>query len=241
MAAGLRKVPYRDDREDLDGLADAVRETGARLVYLANPDNPMGSWHSAEAVCAFAEALPDDCVLCLDEAYGEFAPAGTLPALDALPANVVRMRTFSKAYGLAGLRVGYAIAAPELAGAFDKVRNHFGLGGLPQAAARAALGDQEHLRAVVRAVEQARERIATIGRENGMMPLPSGTNFQTLDTGGNGEMAHALVQALAGHGVFVRMPFVAPGDRCIRVSAGPNEELDLFERALPKALAELGR
>ena len=112
----LRKVPYRDDREDLHGLADAAREIGARLVYLANPDNPMGSWHSAEAVSAFAKALSEDCVLCLDEAYGEFAPAGTLPPLDDMPANAVRMRTFSKAYGLAGLRVGYAIAAPELAG-----------------------------------------------------------------------------------------------------------------------------
>ena len=237
FGGALRKVPYRDDREDLDGLLDAARETGARLVYLANPDNPMGTWHEAGAVAAFADALPADCVLCLDEAYGEFAPKGVLASLEPMRANLIRMRTFSKAYGLAGLRVGYAIAPAHLARAFDKVRNHFGMGGPSLAAAKAALEDRDHLREVLDLVDASRRRIATIGVKNGLEPIASATNFQTLDTGRDGDFARRLVAELARRGVFVRMPFVAPQDRCIRVSCGPDAEVDIFERELPAALA----
>ena len=233
----LHKVPYREDREDLGGLLAKVRETGARLVYLANPDNPMGTWHLAEAVASFADALPADCVLCLDEAYGEFAPDGVLPPLEPVRANVVRMRTFSKAYGLAGLRVGYAITAAPLAKAFDKVRNHFGTGGPAQAAAVAALADGAHLESVRENVATAKRRIVRIGAANGLRAVESATNFQTLDTGRDGDFARAVVAALAERGVFIRMPFVAPQDRCIRISCAPDAELDVFEGALPDALA----
>src|SRR5690606_8403259 len=125
----LVTVPYRDDREDLDGLLDAVRREDAPLVYFANPDNPMGSWHSAEEVLDFARAVPETTMLILDEAYGETAPEGTIPPADALidRPNVIRTRTFSKAYGLAGSRIGYVIASEGTAAAFDKIRNHFGL------------------------------------------------------------------------------------------------------------------
>ena len=237
-AGTLRTVPYRDDHEDPDALLAAAHEHGAKLVYLANPDNPMGTWHGAERVRDFAKALPEGCVLCLDEAYGEFAPAGTLPPLDALGDNVVRMRTFSKAYGLAGLRVGYALAAPQMAASFNKVRNHFGLGTVAQAAAVAALRDRDHLASVVRAVEGAEERIARVARREGLRPIDSATNFVALDCGRDGAFARAVVAALGRRGVFVRMPFTAPEDRCIRVSAGPDHELDLFEAALGPALRE---
>ncbi len=157
--AALRRVPYRDDHEDLDALAAAAIETGARLVYLANPDNPMGTWHDAEAIADLLRALPADCVLCLDEAYADLAPPEAIPALDAQDDRVIRMRTFSKAHGLAGLRVGYAIAHPELIGAFDRVRLHFGLGRVAQAGALAALGDAGWVAEVSARVAQSRDAI----------------------------------------------------------------------------------
>jgi histidinol-phosphate aminotransferase len=138
-------VPYRDDAPDLDALAGAARATGAPLVYLANPDNPTGTWHRAEAVTDLVARLPEDAVLCLDEAYADVAPRTALPPLDPSDPRVIRMRTFSKAHGLAGLRVGYALGHPELIAAFDRVRNHFGMGRVAQAGALAALGDTDHL------------------------------------------------------------------------------------------------
>ncbi len=143
----LVTVPYRDDREDLDALLDAVRRENAALVYLSNPDNPMGTWHSAEAVTEFAQALPETAMLVLDEAYGETAPASALPAIAALAdlPNVLRFRTFSKAYGLAGQRVGYVFGVEETVSMFHRVRNHFGVNRLGQAAALAALTDQNWL------------------------------------------------------------------------------------------------
>ncbi|MEM6391043.1 MAG: aminotransferase class I/II-fold pyridoxal phosphate-dependent enzyme, partial [Pseudomonadota bacterium] len=108
----LHQVPYRDDAEDPEALLSKAREVDAALIYLANPDNPMGSWHSAQTIQAMIDALPAGAVLCLDEAYGEFAPEGTLPPLDMRNPQVIRMRTFSKAYGMAGARIGYAMGAP---------------------------------------------------------------------------------------------------------------------------------
>ncbi len=122
-------MPYVADREDLNGLLEAVKRENAPLVYFANPDNPMGSWWDADSIIAFARALPETCLMILDEAYSETAPAGSVPAMEALidQPNVLRMRTFSKAYGLAGARIGYAIGTPETVVAFDKIRNHFGM------------------------------------------------------------------------------------------------------------------
>ncbi|MEM6972562.1 MAG: pyridoxal phosphate-dependent aminotransferase [Pseudomonadota bacterium] len=236
--ARLVTVPYRDDAEDMDALAAAARTEGARLVYLANPDNPMGSWHDAEKVAAFARALPPGCMLCLDEAYGEFAPAGTLPALEALGANTIRFRTFSKAHGLAGLRLGYAIADPAVAAAFDRVRNHFGVNAMAQAAGAASIADARHLSSVIARTAASRTRLAGIAKENGLEALPSATNFVAIDCGEDGALARRVLQGLIARDVFVRMPGVAPLDRCIRVGAGTDRDLDLFAAALPAALRE---
>jgi len=233
----LVKVPYRDDREDPEALLDALRATGAGLVYLANPDNPMGTWHPAATVEAMVAALPGDALLILDEAYVDFAPEGTAPAIDPGDPRVLRLRTFSKAYGMAGARVGYAIGAPDLIRSFDKLRNHFGVGRLAQAGALAAIGDQDWLRHVVEQVGASRDRIASVGRQNGLAPVDSATNFVALDCGGDGALARRVLAELTRRGLFVRMPAAAPLDRCIRVTAGLPSEVELLAEALPAALA----
>lgn len=237
FGARLEEVPYREDREDLPALIARAAATGARLVYVANPDNPMGSHWSGADIEAALETLPAGTLLCLDEAYAEFAPDDALPQIGPDDPRVIRMRTFSKAHGLAGARIAYAIAAPSLAAAFDRVRNHFGVNRMAQAAALAALHDGEHLATVKAATERAKARIASIARNAGLVPLPSATNFVTIDLGADGKLARALVAALAEHGVFVRMPFLAPQDRAIRVTVGTDAALDVFEDVLPAALA----
>lgn len=238
----LVTTPYLDDHENLDGLLDLVKSENAPLVYFANPDNPMGSWWEASEVETFAKALPDNCLLILDEAYCETAPQSAVPSVRALIGlpNVLRMRTFSKAYGLAGARVGYAIGTLGNVQAFDKIRNHFGMSRVSVAAALAALKDQPYLREVVGKIIAARERITAIALENGLSPLPSATNFVAIDCHRDGAYAKSIVDGLMDHGVFIRMPGVAPLNRCIRVSAGPDDKLDLFAEALPKVLAKIG-
>jgi histidinol-phosphate aminotransferase len=233
----LVTVPYAGDHEDPAALMAKAAEVGAKLVYLANPDNPMGTWHGAETVQAMIEAVPDGTLLVLDEAYVEFAPEGTAPPLDPDDARVIRMRTFSKAYGMAGARVGYAIGAPALISAFNKVRNHFGMARISQAGALAALADRDYLLDLRARVSVARGRIADIAAANGLTALPSAANFVAIDCGADGDFARRVLAELIARDIFVRMPFVAQQDRCIRVTAGAPADLDRFERALPEALA----
>ena len=235
----LHMVPYTADHEDPAHLAAKAHEVAAKLVYIANPDNPMGTYHKGPEIERLVAAIPDDALLILDEAYIDFAPDDALPKLAANDPRVIRMRTFSKAYGLAGARVGYAIGHPTLISAFDRVRNHFGMSRISQAGALAALADQDYLRKTVANVAASRARIAQIAADNGLTCIPSATNFVAIDCGQDGAFARKLVTALGALGIFVRMPFVAPQDRCIRVSCGPAPEMALFAQALPQALAQI--
>jgi histidinol-phosphate aminotransferase len=233
----LVTVPYENDRESLDGLLAAVRRENAPLVYLSNPDNPMGSWWSAADIQRFIEALPETTMLILDEAYGELGPASALPAVDVGRPNLVRMRTFSKAYGLAGIRCGYAFGEAQVIRDFEKIRNHYGVSRMAQIAGLAALQDQAYLDTVVSRVAAGRTRIAEIAQSNGLTPLPSATNFVTIDCGRDGAFALKVLEAMLARDVFIRKP-MAPGlDRCIRVSVGLDHELDIFAEELPGALA----
>ena len=234
----LHKVPYRDDREDTEALLARAAEVDAKLVYLSNPDNPMGSWHGADVLEAMIEALPEGTLLVLDEAYIDYAPEGTAARVAADDPRVIRMRTFSKAYGMAGARVGYALAAAPLISAFDKIRNHFGMNRAAQAGARAALRDQSWLAHVVAEAAKSREEIARIARANGLAALPSATNFVAVDCGGDGARARAVLNGLLARGIFVRMPGVAPLDRCIRIGTGTEADMAALAEALPGALAE---
>lgn len=237
----LHRVPYKGDHEDPEALLAAAHQHHPKLVYLSNPDNPMGSHHPAAAITDLIDALPEGSLLILDEAYIDLAPPGTAPVIAPDDPRVIRFRTFSKGYGMAGLRVGYAITAPELAQAFDKIRNHFGMGRIAQAGALAALADQPWLASVQARVAEGRARLADIARANGALPLPSATNFVTMDLGRDGDFARATLRELTQRGVFVRMPGVAPLDRCLRVSVGDSTALDVVEEALPQALAAAGR
>ncbi|GAA6163183.1 pyridoxal phosphate-dependent aminotransferase [Pelagimonas sp. KU-00592-HH] len=236
----LHKVPYTDDHEDLPALIAKAAEVDAKLVYFANPDNPMGTWVSGDSIKAALDTLPDGTLLVLDEAYVEFAPEGTAPDLDIEDPRVIRMRTFSKAYGMAGARVGYAMGAADLIRNFEKIRNHFGMNRAAQAAALEALNDQAWLDTTCRNVAASRETITRIAADNGLSALPSATNFVAIDCGRDGAYAKAVLDGLVARGVFVRMPFVTPQNRCIRVSCGRPEDLAILARELPQVLAELG-
>lgn len=233
----LHTVPYHNDQPDLAGLAAKAREVGARIVYLANPDNPMGCMLPRDAVSDCLDRLPQDCLLVLDEAYVEFARQGVALPINTTDPRVIHMRTFSKAYGLAGARIAYAIGAPDLIGAFDRVRNHFGVNRLAQAGALAALNDTAYMAQVLDHVSTAKTRITQIAAAHNLRALPSATNFVTIDCGQDGDFARAVVHALGARDVFIRMPFVAPQDRCLRISCGPKVELDLLAQHLPDALA----
>ena len=236
----LVTTPYVNDREDPSSLLDLARREQARLIYFANPDNPMGSWWNAAAVEDFIAKLPAGALLMLDEAYGEFAPPGTLPPLDVSNPNVLRFRTFSKAYGLAGMRLGYCIGHASLISAFDKIRNHFGVTRMGQIAGIAALDDQDHLQDVVARVAAAKAEIGAIAKANGLTALVSATNFVTVDCGRDGDFAKRVLDHLVAAGVFVRMPGVAPLNRCIRITAGSPEDLRCLAVELPKALSAAG-
>lgn len=236
----LHKVAYRDDREDLPALMAKAGDVDAKLVYFANPDNPMASWTQGANIIAALETLPEGTLLLLDEAYIDFAPEGTAPEIDIEDPRVIRMRTFSKAYGMAGARVGYAMGARELIQSFDKIRNHFGMNRAAQAGALAALEDQDYLAQTVANVAEARQEITRIAAANGLTALPSATNFVAIDCGRDAEFAKAVLDGLVARGIFVRMPFVAPQNRCIRVSCGRPQDVALFAEELPKVLAELG-
>ncbi len=237
FGADLHTVPYLDDRQDPAALFAKAAEVDAKLVYLCNPDNPMGSWRAGRDIVEAMDALPDGTLLLLDEAYVECAPEGTAAPVDIDDPRVIRMRTFSKVYGMAGARVGYAMGAEEMITAFNKVRNHFGMTRIAQAGAMAALSDQDWIGDVKGQIATARNRITDIARDNGLTPLPSATNFVAIDCGRDGAFAKAVLDGLVAAGIFVRMPFAAPQNRCIRVSCGRPGDLDAFAAALPGALA----
>ncbi len=239
--AALDTVPYdANDREDIDALIARAQVMRPKLLYFSNPDNPTGSFHEAEAVERLIEGTPQETILILDEAYCDLAPPSALPPSNLMRPNLLRFRTLSKAYGMAGARLGYAFGKPETVAQFDKVRNHFGVSRVTQAGALAAIEDQGYLREAIAKITAAREKLARIARRHGLTPLPSATNFVAIDCGGDGDHARAVLAAILKRGVFIRMPGVAPLDRMIRVTVGPDEDLALFDQALGEALAEVG-
>jgi histidinol-phosphate aminotransferase len=213
---------------DLDAMARAVSER-TQVVIVCNPNNPTGTSVGAEAFDRFVAGLPEDVVLVIDEAYGEYARRADFP--DALawvarrPATVV-LRTFSKIYGLAGLRVGYAVAGAELAGYLERARLPFNVNSLSEVAACAALEDEEHVSSARR---RNAEGLAYLERELGELGLetwPSDANFILVRTGED------VYEPLLREGVIVR-PMGGYGmPDCVRVTVGLPEENERFVKAL---------
>ncbi len=239
-AAGARSVvvpalPREDVHapmgHDLDAMANALRED-VRLVYLANPNNPTGTWFDLVALRSFLDRVPRDVLVVVDEAYGEYMQAPGLASSLALRGdfpNLIVTRTFSKAYALAGLRVGYLVADASVVAVLERLRESFNVNAVAQAAATAALGDGEHLRRSIESNAQARMRLAEALGALGWTTLPSQTNFLLMDLGDD---ASVLESKLFGKGVIVR-PMGGYGlPQTLRVSIGSPVENERLLEAL---------
>ncbi len=204
---------------DLDALQAAVTPA-TRLVYIDNPNNPTGTWFDAAAFARFMDAVPDDVLVVVDEAYAELADAAEFAsALALLPRyrNLVVTRTFSKAYALAGLRIGYAMANAALAAMLERARESFNLGLVAQAAATAALADRAWLADTVQRNRLERAALATALRARGFAVAPSQANFLLVETGA----ATARIEAgLLAAGIVLR-PMAGYGlPTCLRITVG---------------------
>ncbi len=233
-----RLVPMRGLTHDLVAMAAAVDE-GTRLVYVANPNNPTGTWNRRAEVEELLGRLPPPVLLVLDEAYFEYVDEPDYPdgvALVRRGEPVVVLRTFSKVYGLAGLRVGYGVATPAVIDAVDTVREPFNSNAVGQAAALAALEDEDHVRRTVALCHGERPRVQGALAERGLEVEPGLGNFLFVDTARPGG---EVFRRLLDQGVIVR-PLGAYGfPRCLRISLGTPEENDRLLAALDRALAEV--
>ena len=224
---------------DLDVLLARIRSSGAKLVFLANPDNPTGTLTSAADIAYFLRRLPSSCILLLDEAYAEFAAENSFLPREAMQPNLVRLRTFSKAYGLAGIRVGYIVADPLIVTTLDRIRLHFGVSKLSQEMALAAYGDDAFLAEIVDQTARGRAHYRDIARSLGLATLPSPANFVTFDFG-DAVRAKAMAEWLEESDVFIRRPTDAPLDRFIRVTVGTIEARDYFAKSLAAGMKRIG-
>jgi histidinol-phosphate aminotransferase len=228
------KVPLVDFNNDLMAMAAAVTER-TRLVFLTNPHNPTGGYRPYAQIADFANDLPDDCVLVLDEAYNEYVEDEDSQeglSLKQEKENVIILRTFSKIYGLCGLRVGYGIADPAVSAQVDKVRQPFNVNMLAQAAAEKALSLEGRL-----SERRAQNRNGRVQLYDGLSALevgfvPTQSNFMLVDVSGLSVAADDVPVELMRRGVIVRpgKPLSCPG--YIRVSVGTEEENSFFLKKL---------
>ena len=249
QAAGatLRAAPCNADDHvmprghDLDAIAAAVTDA-TRLVYLANPNNPTGTWYAADAFAAFMARIPANVVVVVDEAYAEFVDApewASALTLQAMYPNLIVARTFSKAYALAGLRVGYAIAHPGLIAVIERVRESFNVNSAGLAAGEAALGDDEHLAWVIARNAEQREALASALRARGLTVFPSQTNFLLTQFAAPGDNARVakIEAALCELGIVLR-PMTGYGlGHCLRITVGNADENRRLLAGLDKVLA----
>lgn len=240
-------VPFREIpcglRFDLDLLQSSISER-TRLIYLPNPNNPTGTHVSTDELKGFLAALPARVMLLIDEAYFEFADAADYP--DSLQIwkkeqnrqRMIVLRTFSKAYGLAGLRIGYGFASAENVDLIDRVRMPFNISSLAQQAALAAIDDQEHVSRTRSLCLRERKRFMREFSKLGLEPVPSQGNFLLINTrkAAPDRTAIAVYEELLKRGVIVR-PMAAWGlESCLRVSVGTRKDNDLLLKALREVL-----
>jgi histidinol-phosphate aminotransferase len=234
QGATATTVPLVDHRYDLEALLAAVTPR-TKIVYVCHPNNPTGTMNGRDELDAFFDQVPEHVLTVVDQAYFEYIDRPDYP--DAVEAylkqgrRVVVLRTFSKIYGLAGLRVGYAVGPRGVCGALAKVRRPFDLTTTAQAAAVASIGDTGELERRRAVNADGLARLAEILRRHGFDPVPSVGNFVYAETGGD---ANALFERLLQEGVIVR-PLAGFGSpSAIRVSVGTAEELDVLDAALAR-------
>lgn len=237
--AELVLVPQRDFAYDLTAMVQALmRKRDARVVYLANPNNPTGTAFGAPDLEQFLRSIPSDILVVLDEAYIHYADRADMPDSVKLLRqykNLLVMRTFSKVYGMAGLRIGYGIAQEGLVRVMNKLRTPFNVTGVSQAAALAALDDSKHVERSVASNAEERARLLQRFRNLGLRAVPSHANFIFVDIGPE---ANELCDELLHEGVIVRPLGWMGFPEAIRFSVGIAEENDKLIAALNKALAK---
>lgn len=243
-AAGgtLIEVPMRDYAFDLDGVLAAITPE-TRIVFIANPNNPTGTLVPADEVTRFLDRVPEHLLVVLDEAYcdfaGEFAMGRGIEYSHALRhvregRRVVVLRTFSKAHGLAGLRVGYGFGPAEIISVFARVRTVFSVSGLAETAALAAMRDHTHLRHTLRCNAEGAEWLLPRLRELGLRPVPTFANFIYFEVA---EPAKEIAARLQREGIIVR-PLTAWGaPNALRVTIGSMDQNRAFLDALQRCLA----
>jgi len=235
VGATIRIAPAKDYGHDLDAMRARVGEH-TRVVWVANPNNPTGTWLAREQLHAFVASLPQHVIAVVDEAYVEYVDEPYYPDasqwLDEFP-NLIVTRTFSKAYGLAALRVGYALSSPDIADLLNRVRQPFNVNSVALAAAQAALDDEDHIRRGIQLTRQGMGQLVDGVRARGLGYVPSVCNFLTIDLG---QPAGPVDQALLREGVITR-PIANYGlPNHLRVTVGLPEENARFLAALKKVL-----
>lgn len=236
VGADAHVAPARDWGHDLSAMLAAI-DDNTRVVFIANPNNPTGTWFGPDALAEFLAAVPKHVLVVLDEAYIEYAEGADLPdGLNYLAdfPNLLVSRTFSKAYGLASLRVGYGLSSPQVADVLNRVRQPFNVNSLALAAARAALDDVDYVQKSRQLNEVGMEQLEGGLRLLGLKWIPSKANFIAVDLGREGA---SVYQGLLREGVIVR-PIGGYGmPNHLRVSIGLPAENTRFLEALAKVLA----
>ncbi|GGY65406.1 histidinol-phosphate transaminase [Marinobacter zhanjiangensis] len=238
-ASGV-EVPAKNWGHDLDAMADAVTDQ-TRLIFVANPNNPTGTVEGEAAIRAFLDKVPPRVLVVLDEAYCEYLH-GSDDEVDGIGLlqqyrNLIVTRTFSKAWGLAALRVGYAVSSPSIADILNRVRQPFNVDTVAQAAATAVLGDQDYLERSREVNRLGLQQLEAGFSELGLEWIPSAGNFVAVDVG---DKAQDVFEGLLEQGVIVR-PVAGYGmPRHLRVTVGLPEENERFLRALARTLANHG-
>lgn len=234
----LVEVPAKNFGHDLEAMAAAITDQ-TRIVFVTNPNNPTGTWNTADELEAFLLKVPESVVVLLDEAYFEYVDKPEYPngmaLLDRFP-NLVVTRTFSKVYGLASLRIGYGVSSPELADLMNRVRPPFNTNSFAQAAAIAALSDEQYLADSVAMNKQGIEQLEHAFREMNLSFIPSVGNFIAFKVPDSADDM-AVYDGLLKHGVIVRpiANYGMPG--YLRVSIGTRSDNLAFLDALEKVLA----
>jgi histidinol-phosphate aminotransferase len=228
-------VPAKDYGHDLDAMAAAITEK-TKLIFIANPNNPTGTFLEQSALQAFLKKVPTNVLVVLDEAYFEYAtPARRGDAIAWITEfpNLIVSRTFSKAYGLAGLRVGYAISNPQIADILNRVRQPFNCNALALKAAETVLNDEQYLQKSVALNNQGMEDLSAFFTDNNLDFIASMGNFITVNVGKSGD---DVFQALLKQGVIVR-PITGYGlPNHLRISIGTHSENQRFKDALSNVL-----